>query len=210
LEVVYTYALRPDTFSHGRHYGLEHWGVFMRKGLKGLIEYRKDQIIKEWFDTAVQTYAPDTAEFIKGQKDPFANPVGRTTIKGLQFLLDQLVKDFNYQTLTGGLDPIIRIRAVQNFTPSQATAFIFSLKAVLRNTLKKELQDIQLANELLAFESKIDELCLLAFDVYMECREKVYQIGANETRNRIFRAFERAGLVADTAKDQPKVKKKRI
>lgn len=179
----------------------------MRKGLKGLIEDRKDRIIKEWFDTAVQTYAPDTAEFVKGQKDPFANPVGSTTIKALQFLLDQLLKDVNHQTSSDGLDSIIRIRAVQNFTPSQATAFIFSLKAVLRNSLKKELKDVQLINELLAFESKIDELCLLAFDIYMQCREKVYQIGANETRNRVFRAFERAGLVVD---HQPKVKKKRI
>jgi hypothetical protein len=182
----------------------------MRKGLKGLIEDRKDHIIKEWFDKAVKSYAPDTAEFVKGQKDPFANPVGRTTIKGLQFLLDQLLKDVNHQALTDGLDPIIRIRAVQNFAPSQATAFIFSLKTILRITLKKELQDNQLAKELLAFESKVDELCLLAFDIYMECREKVYQIGANETRNRIFRAFERAGLVADTATDQSEIKKKTI
>jgi len=180
----------------------------MRKGLQGLIEDRKEHIIKEWFDAAVQAYALDTAEFVKGQKDPFANPVGRTTIKGLQFLLEQLLENANHQALTDGLDPIIRIRAVQNFTPSQATAFIFSLKTILRNTLKKELQDIQLAKELLAFESKIDALCLLAFDVYMECREKVYQIGANETRNRIFSAFERAGLVADTATDQPEMKKK--
>jgi hypothetical protein len=179
----------------------------MRKRLKGLIEDRKDHIIKEWFDAAVQTYAPDTAAFVKGQKDPFANPVGSTTIKSIRFLLEQLLEDANHQALSDGLDSIIRIRAVQNFTPSQATAFIFSLKTILRNTLKKELQDIQLAKEFLAFESKIDELCLLAFDVYMACREKVYQIGANETRNTIFSAFERAGLVADTSTDQRQDKK---
>lgn len=180
----------------------------MRKGLQGLIEDRKEDIIKEWFDAAVQIYAPDTVEFVKSQKDPFANPVGRTTIKGLQFLLEQLLQNANHQALSHGLDPIIRIRAVQNFTPSQATAFIFSLKTILRNTFKKELQDIQLFRELLAFESKIDALCLLAFNVYMECREKVYQIGANETRNRIFSAFKRAGLVTDTATDRPEIKKK--
>ena len=181
----------------------------MGKGLKGLIEDRKNQIIKTWFDALVQTYAPDTAEFLKGQKDPFANPVGNTTINGLTFLLDQLLKDFDRKTLATYLDPIIRIRAVQNFTPSQATEFIISLKQVLRNTLKKELQEIQLAHELSAFELKIDQLCLLAFDIYMECREKIYEISASETRNRIFRAFERAGLVADTAVYQPKVKKTR-
>jgi hypothetical protein len=33
----------------------------------------------------------------------------------------------------------------------------------------------------------------------MQCREKVCQIGANEMRNRTFRAFERAGLVSEIA-----------
>jgi myo-inositol catabolism protein IolC len=62
--------------------------------------------------------------------------------------------------------------------------------------LKKELRDNQIAAELLKLESKIDQLCLMAFDIYMQCREKIYQISANETRNRTFRAFERAGLIS--------------
>jgi hypothetical protein len=29
----------------------------------------------------------------------------------------------------------------------------------------------------------------------MACREKIYELKANETRNRTFKAFERAGLI---------------
>jgi hypothetical protein len=37
----------------------------------------------------------------------------------------------------------------------------------------------------------------------MECREKIYQISANETRNRVFRAFERAGLISEATTNLP-------
>ena len=101
------------------------------------------------------------------------------------------------KTITSHLDPIIRIRAVQNFTASQATGFILSLKKILRENLSKELRDSSLAAEFIAIEVKIDQLCLMAFDIYMQCREKIFQISANETRNRTFRAFERAGLISE-------------
>lgn len=170
----------------------------MGNGLVKIIEHKKSAIIKKWFDLTALTYAPDTAEFLKRNKDQFANPVGATMLNGLKGLLDQLIHSMDPETLTSHLDPIIRIRAAQNFTPAQATAFILSLKKVLREALTKELRDSRFAAELIAFESKIDQLCLMAFDIYMQCRETIFQISANETRNRTFRAFERAGLISDT------------
>lgn len=165
--------------------------------LKGLIEKKKDKIIKNWFEVTLQTYAPDTAQFYKGQKDRFANPVGHITSQGISFLLDQLLNDFDPDAIWTYLDPIIRIRAIQDFSPSQATAFIFLLKKVLEDHLSEELQDAATVSELLAFESGIDRLSLIAFDIYMSCREKIFQIAANETRNQTYRALERAGLITD-------------
>jgi hypothetical protein len=172
-------------------------GVYMAKDLVNIIEQRKAAIVKKWFNLTAQTYAPDTAEFLKSKTDPFANPVGGSMLSSLNVLLDQLIHDMDPQTINSFLDPIIRIRAVQNFTPSQATAFVLSLKKALRENLAKELRDLSSIRELFEFESKIDQLSLMAFDIYMQCREKIYQISANETRNRTFRAFERAGLVSE-------------
>ena len=169
----------------------------MAKDLVKIIEQKKAAILKKWFDLTAQTYAPDTAEFLKSKTDPFANPVGGSMLSSLSALLDQLIHDMDPQTINSFLDPIIRIRAVQNFTPSQATAFVLSLKKALRENLAKELRDLRNIEELFEFESKIDQLSLMAFDIYMQCREKIYQISANETRNRTFRAFERAGLVSE-------------
>ena len=169
----------------------------MGNSLKGLIEKKKKDILQHWFEATLQTYAPDTAQFYKGQKDAFANPVGNTTSEGLPIILDQLLNEFDSDVIKTYLDPIIRIRAVQDFTASQATAFVLKLKEILRQRLSDELQDASQLKELLAFESIIDQLSLMAFDVYMECREKIYEIAANETRNQTFRAFKRAGLIVE-------------
>jgi hypothetical protein len=169
----------------------------MAKGLEIILKQKKAVIVKNWFDLATQTYAPDTAEFLKSRKDQFANPVGGTMRSSLKELLNQLIRSMDPETINTHLDPIIRIRAVQNFTPTQATAFIFSLKEILREILTKELRDSSFALEYIAFESKIDRLGLMAFDIYMQCREKIFRISANETRNRTFRAFERAGLISE-------------
>jgi hypothetical protein len=174
--------------------------------LNDLLEQRKTTIVKDWFTLAVETYQPDTASFLKKQKDPFANPVGRTISKGLEALFNELLKEMDYETITSLLDPIIRIRAIQNFSPSQAVSFIFLLKKTIRKNIKKETLEEQLFNELLLFESKVDELALIAFNLYMQCREKICELKANEMRNTTYKAFKRAGLVREMPVDEPDVK----
>ena len=178
----------------------------MGTGLKGLIQKKKSEIIRNWFEATIRTYAPDTAQFFKGQKDQFGNPVGSITSKGIAFLLDQLLDTWDPEAIKAYLDPIIRIRAIQDFSPSQATGFILLLKKILRENLANELQNDANALQLLEFETKIDRLCLLAFDLYMDCKEKIYELSANETRNRTFRAFERAGLITDVSSKPKKIK----
>jgi hypothetical protein len=170
--------------------------VYMAEGLFSLIIKQRSTIISQWFDSAIQAYAADTASFIKSQKDPFANPVGSHTRKSVEALFDQLTGDMDAGVITSSLDPIMRIRAVQNLTPSRATAFIFSLKKTLRDIFGKDLQGTGLDRQLLELEARIDRLGLAAFDQYMACREKIYELKANETRNLTFKAFERAGLIS--------------
>jgi RsbRD-like negative regulator of sigma factor len=166
-------------------------------GLKKLLEKKKSVIIKDWFEAVASSYAPDTADFFKRQKDPFANPVGSTIYDGLNKLFDELLLQMNHEEIKSCLDPLIRIRAVQDFSPSEATTFILSLKKVILTTLKKELRDVQILKEFLQFESKIDTLSLIAFDIYVECREKIYELKVTTERNKIYSAFARAGLIDD-------------
>jgi hypothetical protein len=157
---------------------------------------KKSAIIKVWFEKVVNTYPIDTAQFLKSQKDPFANPVGRNSLQSLQDIFDLAQGGFDPKTARPLIDPIIRIRAIQDFTPSQAVGFLFDLKALIRETVpveaKKDLKALQ------ALDRRIDELSLLAFDIYMQCREKILDLKANEMRARTYAAFSRAGLIKES------------
>ncbi len=151
----------------------------------------------------IKTYAPDTSQFLKTQKDAFANPVGNTTLQGLKELYAQLPQATDRVALKKILDPIIRIRAVQAFDPSQALGFIFNLKQIFRTHLNAKSVKSQAPDAIQQLDYKLDQIGLIAFDVYMECREKIYQIKANETKDRALRAFVRAGLITETPGEGP-------
>lgn len=172
-------------------------------GLGKLLEQHESAIVKEWFEMATKTYAPDTSQFLKSQKDIFANPVGNSLLQGLKALYGQLPKAIDKKALKQILDPIIRIRAVQSFSPSQAVVFIFHLKHILRAKLYPKLIKAQNPEAIEQLDVKLDQIGLLAFDIYMECREKVYQIRANESNARTLGALVRAGLITETAEEGP-------
>ncbi len=166
--------------------------------LKNILAKKKQVILKKWFEATIESYPEDTSKFLKTQNDPFANPVGETTMRGLDSLYDALVNGSDRETIISFMDPIIRIRAVQDFTPSRATVFLFRLKAVVRKQLSGELTSLD-AKELFDFDSRIDVMGMIAFDIFTGCREKLYELKATESRNRFFGALNRAGLIDETA-----------
>ena len=170
--------------------------------IEDLLASKKSDILGKWFTCVAETYSHDTAHFIKNQKDPFANPVGGNILSGLSGLLDYLVMDSNNETAEDFLDRIVRIRAVQTmFSPSAAVSFIFDLKKIIRECLKKELKNTEALMQLAFFENKVDALGLAAFDIFVKCREKLYEIKANQEKSKVFRAFERAGLITGNQDD---------
>ena len=163
-----------------------------------LMAQNQKKISDVWFNHFVDTYPIDTAPFFKNQGDPFSNPVGSTARQAIDGMLTELLGDMDTEVLTNLLLPLIRIRAVQAmFTASQAIGFIFLLKQIVRDQLKKELKANPSPEELFAVDRKIDSLALISFNIFTECREKIADLKANELKNRTFSAFERAGLVKD-------------
>jgi len=159
--------------------------------LGDFLSQKKQAILALWFDKILETYPPDTAKFLRSQKNQFANPVGSTILQGIEGVFDSLLEDGEPQKVAPFLDNIIRIRAVQDFTASQAVSFIFSLKAAVRDALGTDIAAQRLTEDLLLLERRIDDLALVTFDIYMKCREKIYDLKANEVRNMTFRLIER-------------------
>lgn len=165
--------------------------------LKELLYKKREDILKKWFDLIIETYPPETALFLRNKKDRFSNPVGSIIFDGAKNILDEIIKGVNPESVPVFLDNIIRVRAVQDFLPSQAISFIFILKNVIRKEFSKEIRSNGLAEELLELESQIDNLANLSFDIFMKCREKIYEIKAMELNNQTYTLLKRAKLIID-------------
>lgn len=148
----------------------------------GLIEAlaeKREAILERWFLAVLATYPEETARFLASGADPFANPVGHTVREGLGRLYDRFATGVPASELSAAIDGIVRIRAVQEFAPSAAVGFVYTLRGILR----EELADAALdpAGQA-ALENGVDRLALVAFDVYMQCREKIFEIRVREIK----------------------------
>jgi hypothetical protein len=162
----------------------------LEKGMRlnNLLREKKSTILKKWWELILQTY-PSEAETQLKQDDPFTNPVGYNIKHAIDDIFRGLIErmdTMDVENASSFLTNLIRIRAVQDFTPARAISFIFLLKRVIREELKSEIPSDMSYEELLAFESKIDEIALSCFDLYMKCREKIYELKADELRRMTF------------------------
>jgi hypothetical protein len=165
--------------------------------LNDLLHEKRSAILKKWFDIIVETYPAETALFLKNKKNKFANPVGSIICEGIENIFDEILKGIDSERVSPFLDNIIRVRAVQDFLPSQATSFVFLLKDVIRQELSREIRHNGITEELLEFESRIDSLAKLSFDIYMSCREKIYEFKAMDLNNQTYSLLKRAKLIID-------------
>lgn len=150
---------------------------------------KREAILERWLQAVLATYPEETVRFLRRDKNRFSNPVGNTVIAGLTRLYDALVDEQPTAALAPALDGIVRIRAVQEFAPSAAVGFVYDLKPILR----EELAGAGLApEEWAALDAGVDRMALLAFDIYMQCRETLFQIRIREIRDYQLMA-ERAG-----------------
>lgn len=173
--------------------------------LKDFLLERQSTILKNWLNAILDMYPADTRKFLAKTHDPFANPVGQTHEKETENLFRELVdrKDADPARLSPILDRIIRIRAIQDFSASRSILFLFALKGVIEKELEEEIREHDLLKELLEFEAKIDQAALIAFDIYMECRETLYHISANQAKNQVSYLLRKTGLITELPKWDP-------
>lgn len=163
------------------------------------LKARKGAIVKAWIARTLHAYPDHTFRFLDQEKDPFRNPVGHTLKEALAALLEELLGGMNAEKITPLLNDIVRIRAVQDFTAAQAVAFPFLLKNVIRESLhslpcaplspsggEDKFEAGSWPDALAALEDRIDEMALLAFDLFMRCRESMYEVRVNETKRRLY------------------------
>lgn len=173
--------------------------------LTDLLSEKKSSIVQKWFDAILDNYPDDSSHFLKKQKDPFLNPVGNTISRNIEGLFDEILRDAESEQIYPFLDDIIKIHAVQNFSPSKAVSFMSLLKAVVRDALASDITRHTLSAELQSFEVKVDNLTFLSFDIYMKCRERIFELRVNEIKTMTFRLLRRANLIAEVEEHESEI-----
>ena len=164
--------------------------------LTTLLKRKRKAILGQWFQLVIETYPRATSNLLAKQEDQFRNPVGHTIAESLARIFDQIQSAMDTGELMDALDGIIRIRSIQDFTPSEAVSFVFDLKAVIRDVIDAEGGGGDALSELESLDSKIDRVALLAFEKYMTCREKLHEIRNNEIKKRMAEFSQRRNVGA--------------
>jgi len=156
-----------------------------------LLESKRTEVVQRWVDLALSIYPEGSDSFIGREKDRFRNPVGTTTGEGLNAIFDAILADRPAAEVEEALDGIVRIRAIQEFSPSQALGFVFLLKRAIREQLGDALTDPSVWGELSDLHSRIDQMTLEAFDRFVKCREAIYDFRAREAKRQTFSLLKR-------------------
>ena len=150
-----------------------------------LLRQKQDAIVQRWVEAILATYPGEGAAAFARQKDPFANPVGHGVRAATRGIFDALLDGKDAEGFREALQEIIRIRAVQQFSPADAVGFVFQLRQAVRTELGSAGRDASLAPALAEFDGQVDRIALAAFDIFVQCREQVFELRVNEVKRRV-------------------------
>ena len=148
--------------------------------LQEMLIENKGEILDAWVDQVLATYPVDGALLFKTKKDRFANPVGFAVKNSLWEVYALLFESNASERLVPALTQLVKIRAVQDFIPSQAVSMAYKLKGVVKEFYRKEKLDDH--DGWLDFEEKADTLAYTLFDLYMASREQLHRARHEEYR----------------------------
>jgi len=169
-------------------------------GLTDSIAARSEELARKWADLVLGTYPEQTQVVWRKNHDQFTNPVGDAILQSTSKLIPLLLTWNDAEAVAKALDQIVKIRAVQDFTPGQALSFVFLFKKLLRQEFTAELSAQGALEELLRFETRVDNLAVIAFDLYVAARDQIARMRVEEVKRAHKNIVRRANLMkADVA-----------
>ncbi|MBS0014486.1 MAG: RsbRD N-terminal domain-containing protein [Desulfobacterales bacterium] len=174
---------------------------------KDIVSARKERWMDQWMDALMSTYPNESARFFKDTTDPFANPVGSAFRNGIRNLFAVLAADaYDPDAARQALDPMVRVRAVQELAPSAALGFITQIKAIMAAD-GKALKDAARADKVRMdkIAEHADKALLTAFDLYMGCKKHIYTLRARQASNSVRQLLVKNELICEVPDIDPAV-----
>jgi len=120
-------------------------------------------ILDDWFEKTIEIYPEQARGSISRSSERFRNPLGFAVRESLAKLLEELAGEMDVARAGNAVEEIVRLRAVQDCSATDAVSFVFPLRQIVReHHAEAEFADM---------ERRIDQLALLTFDRYTKCRD---------------------------------------
>jgi hypothetical protein len=159
--------------------------------LHDVLQAHRSEALDRWRGFLFNSYPEEAARFFRKEKDRFKNPVGQSIHRATETIFDGVLLERNTEGVPEALESLVRIRAVQDFSPAEAVAFVFLLKRAAREVIEGASPGGSVAAVLLDLESRVDALALSAFDTYTRCREELFEIRLRASQRRVAVMLER-------------------
>ena len=160
--------------------------------LRDVLQAHRSEALDRWRGFLLDSYPEEAARFFRKEKDRFKNPVGQSIQQATEVLLDGVLLGRDRDGVPEALEGLVRIRAVQDFSPSEAVAFAFLLKRAAREALAEDEGGAS-PEVLSGLEARVDALALSAFETYSRCREELFEIRLRSSQRRVAVLLERFG-----------------
>lgn len=149
-----------------------------------LFRSHKQEVARLWAEAVYSTYPFETTGFLRTKQNAFGNPVAHMTKEAAEAVYDAVAgEDIDMETVKNALERFVKLRAVQQYLPSQGLGVFYLMKPILRQRLLPLLTAQGELEAYLEAESRVDSLTLLAFDIYVAARETLAESRIKEIRN---------------------------
>jgi hypothetical protein len=145
----------------------------------------RDLFVQEWLAYTLRTYPGQTGRFLSHEPDRFRNPVGHTLRAALSEVAGELFGSFDRTRVTASLGEVVRLRAVQEFSPAEAVEFVTLARHVARGLAKTDHPRLG-PGALDVLNARIDDMVVMAADLFEQCRVELRAIAARAARRRVF------------------------
>lgn len=159
--------------------------------LRDALQPHRAAVLERWRGLVYDSYPAEAVRFFRKERNGFKNPVGQSIHRATETILDGVLLERNPAGVPEALESLVRIRAVQDFSPSEAVAFVFLLKRACHEVLEETSGQAPPTGALSDLEGRVDALALSAFETYTRCREEIFEIRVREAQRRTAALLER-------------------
>ncbi|MDY6820717.1 MAG: hypothetical protein SVN78_03725 [Deferribacterota bacterium] len=156
---------------------------------------KKNKILDDWFNHLISHYDDNKLDYLEKERDPFLNPVKYIFKSALGSIFSYIFEDEELDLVSQDIEKLIKLLALNGPKASEVLGLFVFFKQHINALFMSSFSLEEKIDEYNEITNIFDNLLLKIFDMYVQCREKIYEIRVNEIKRMTFPLLERSGLI---------------